>query len=74
MGMALWCDEGDHAFSEKADSMTGTRKTTKNGRTEVVDWVVCNDCMEKKDIAKKAPAAIAAAHDVDAMDVEDEPF
>jgi hypothetical protein len=48
MGFALWCDEGKHAFSEKADNMTGTRTVTRDGKREVEDYLICSDCMSRK--------------------------
>jgi len=48
VGMALWCDKGKHAFSEKEDNMNGTRKITRDGRTILEDYLICSACMERE--------------------------
>lgn len=76
VGMALWCDEGQHAFSEKEDNMAGTRTVTRNGQKEVEDYLICSVCMNQKS-ARPVPQIANVPSQTDRvhhMPLEDEEF
>jgi len=62
MGMALWCDQGEHAFSEKDDSSTLNRKVTVDGVTSFEEMVICSKCLAKMYGEPAAPAQPAISN------------
>jgi hypothetical protein len=59
MGFALWCDKGNHAFSENDDCFTGSRTVSKNGSKETVSYVMCQPCMNGAEV----PSTLAIQND-----------